>query len=133
MMPDLRQRGHRSQVLDRVPNSLVAEPSLALEIPDHEIRQAVPLDDKYQRVHSVVSLFSERILDALRREDIAVDLWYVVIPDVIYEYCRPQSNVAAELRVKARQRLGPRFARRLGREPSLFPEGRARRRLPVQH
>jgi hypothetical protein len=69
-----------------------------------------------------VGVYADRILDALKHEETAVDVWFVVIPEVVYLHCRPRSNVAAEVRVKVVRKLNPRFARGLRRQPSLFAE-----------
>ncbi len=84
--------------------------------------KAVNIDDRHQRVFQTVGVFTDRLLEALRREDVDVDLWFVVIPDVVHQNCRPRSNVAAQLRVRAARRLTLRGARALRGAPSLFVE-----------
>jgi hypothetical protein len=69
------------------------QPSISIEIPIELIEKNVYLDDKYQRVYNTVELFTSRIIKAINEEDISVDIWFVVIPDIIYLYCRPQSTV----------------------------------------
>jgi hypothetical protein len=51
-----------------------------------------------------------------------VDLWFVVIPDEVKKYCRPQSTVELSLRQKADVRLPASYARSLQTAPSLFEE-----------
>lgn len=98
------------------------EPALTLIVPDAELHQAVHLDDPHQRVHGTVGVYASRINDALRREETTVDVWFVVVPEVVYEHCRPRSRVPVPIRIEAPRRLNPRFARRLHHEPSLFME-----------
>ena len=38
----------------------------------------------------------------------AVDVWCVIIPDEVYRYGRPLSQVWADLRVQAQEQLSPR-------------------------
>jgi len=98
------------------------EPRLTLEISAADLRAAVFLDDSYQRVFETVAVFTNPIVSALLREESDVDVWFVVIPDVVYENCRPRSRVSADQQVHVTRRLNPRSARRLKGWPSLFEE-----------
>ena len=83
---------------------------------------SVNLDDRHQRVHATVSVFSTRIMETLRTEETAIDLWFVVIPDIVYENCRPRSRVPTELQVKSEYRFSPSSAQRTRAEPMLFDQ-----------
>ena len=98
------------------------DPIVTINVTDQELARTVNLDDRHQRVHKTVSLFADKLLQSLRSEDNTPDLWFIVEPDVVYENCRPKSNVGAELRIKTANRLNPRYARRLKNAPSLFEE-----------
>ncbi|NIV95378.1 hypothetical protein GWN42_21940, partial [candidate division KSB1 bacterium] len=98
------------------------EPSLRIEIEKQEINRAVHIDDRHQRVYKTVEIFSDRILQATREEDEHIDIWFVVIPDKVYELCRPQSYVQPTLRIKAKKRMSSKYGKRLRKEPSLFHE-----------
>jgi len=99
-----------------------SEPAIAVVVPDDDIHDAVYLDDPHQRVHGTVSVFPQRILDTIRQEETSPDFWFVVIPDVVYENCRPRSRVARDVRIKTTWRLKPSTARGLRDYPSLFEE-----------
>ncbi len=79
-----------------------SKPVLTIEVGDDEIDQHLYLDDRPQRVYGTVTVFANRILRALREEESKPDLWFVVLPDRIYKYCRPESVVEPEIRLKAR-------------------------------
>ena len=98
------------------------EPVQSVEVPEAEILRTVNIDDRHQRVHATVGLYSERILYALRTEETAPDVWFVVIPDVVYENCRPRSRVSSQVQVHADYRLVPRKAQRTRTEPMLFEQ-----------
>ena len=98
------------------------EPVIEREIPEAELNEAVHLDDRHQRVHRTVGVYADRIIRAHKHDDVTPDIWFVVIPDFVYEYCRPQSNVAVALQIKATNRLKPRTARHLRTAPSLFED-----------
>lgn len=96
----------------------------ALEIPidpDH-LDNAIRLSDKHQRVYRTVELFTSVIVEARRSEDTSVDLWFIVITEDVYKYCRPESKVEKELRIEPEFKMKPKTAKELSRAPSLFPE-----------
>lgn len=99
-----------------------AEPAIVIEIPPGVLAKTVNIDDRHQRVHQTVSVFADRLVEAARTEDTSVDLWFVVIPDVVYQNCRPKSNVAAEIRIKSTSSVSRKLGRRLLRWPSLFAQ-----------
>src|SRR5215469_14364000 len=66
------------------------EPVLTISVPDAEIQRAVLIADKHVRVHTAVGVFAERILEAMKREEAGVDVWFVVIPDIVHKNCRPK-------------------------------------------
>jgi hypothetical protein len=99
-----------------------SEPALRIAIPETELLTAVNVDDRHQRVHRTVGLYAERLAEASRHEETRPDYWFVVIPDIVYERCRPQANVPKDVQIKAQTKLNPRLARRLRREPSFFEE-----------
>jgi hypothetical protein len=108
------------QAVFRIPwNSI---PALRIIVPHAELNAAIRIDDRHQRIHQAVSVFADRILEASKNEDTEVDLWFVVIPDVVHEYGRPQSSVPPQIRIPAPAKLGPRLGRRLKTSLSLFPE-----------
>ena len=98
------------------------QPAIEIQIPEQEIDSAIFLDDKYQRVYRAVDVYSSRIIKAIKQEDTTVDLWFVIIPDRIYKYCRPKSYVEYDLRVTAGSKLSARYAQKLASQPSLFVE-----------
>ena len=96
------------------------EPVLAITVPDAEIQRAVLLADSHLRVYQTVGVFADRILNALNREEVGVDLWFVVIPDIVHKNCRPKSRVPVPLQVNAGQQMSASFGKRLIEEPSMF-------------
>ena len=99
-----------------------ADSVIELTVDTAEIRKHLYLDDKFQRVYGTVDVFSRRILEASSEDEAKVDVWFVVIPDEVKKYCRPQSTVELSLRRKADVRLPANYARNLKSAPSLFEE-----------
>jgi len=98
------------------------DPSIVIEILEVELKGALYLDDKYQRVFKTVDVYARRIIEAIRQEDTKVDLWFVVIPDEVKRYCRPMSSVESALQIVAQSKLPVAYAKSLQSAPSLFEE-----------
>ncbi|MBX7174974.1 MAG: hypothetical protein K1X72_28615 [Pyrinomonadaceae bacterium] len=99
-----------------------AKPVLELTISPEKINQTIYIKDQHQRVFKTVDLFARRILKAKSEEDAHVDIWFVVIPDSIYKYCRPKSEVEVALVVPSNEKMTLKRAKELQRSPSLFEE-----------
>jgi hypothetical protein len=97
-------------------------PSVEIAVSPTEISNAIRLSDRYRAIYQTVSLFSQPIQDRLRDDDVQVDVWFVIIPDEVWKYGRPLSRINRNEAIYSGQTLGPRVARRLFREPSLFQE-----------
>jgi hypothetical protein len=95
-------------------------PVLTLEVSDEEIDENLYLDDAHQRVFRTVDLFAKRLVDAKREEEEKPELWFVVVPDRIWKYCRPKSVVEPELRQKALRAFRPKQAREFLETRALF-------------
>lgn len=98
------------------------EPAIEIDIPPVEIYRSLLLDDKHQRVYKTVDTFSKRIIETLRQEESAVDIWFVIIPDDIYKYCRPKSTIEPDQRIEAKFRMTPKVARKSMTEPFMFEQ-----------
>jgi hypothetical protein len=98
------------------------KPALELEIPETEISSCVYLEDPHQRVYKTVDLFSSRILTAITNEDSQIDIWFVVIPDEIYKYCRPKSVVEANLKIGSKRQISSKVLNQLKTQISFLSE-----------
>jgi len=101
-----------------------AEPTIEIGIPEATLYQSLYLDDKYLRVYKTVELFEKQIVETIKHEDLAVDVWFVIITDDVYKYGRPMSQVTSDLRIEAKTKLDPRYAKKLLTYQPLFPEDR---------
>jgi hypothetical protein len=101
---------------------LMASPQVEILITPEEIREALYLKDKHQRVYRTVSLYAERIQRSIREDDEPVDVWFVVEPDEIYQYSRPLSQVDPSKAIDAPRRMSEGRAKKLLRQASLFQE-----------
>lgn len=98
-------------------------PTTTVIIEEHELLRRVHIDDKYQRTHQTVNVFADAIRKAQREEETMPLLWFVLITDEVYKYCRPKSIVPKADRIAASDKLSPKFAKRFTDDaPSLFPQ-----------
>ena len=98
-------------------------PAIAVVIEEHELLRRVHIDDKHQRTHQTVNLFADAIRKAQHEEETMPLLWFVLITDEVYKYCRPKSIVPSLERITAPDTLPPKFAKRFTDDtPSLFPQ-----------
>lgn len=98
-------------------------PVQVLEVDENELKHTLYLDDRHLRVFGTVSLYADPIVKALQEEEAKPDVWFVVIPDEVRKYCRPQAVIDPDLRVRAMRQFGSvRHAKSFFRAPSLFEE-----------
>lgn len=110
----------------RIP--LALKPLLELPVDEQDLKRCLYQDDRHQRVFQTVALFTDRIIRAHTEEEQKPDIWFVVIPDEVRQYCRPESVIGVDVRVAAKryfaenQRDNARRAQELLSRPSLFEE-----------
>lgn len=98
------------------------QPIFEIEVPDEELQNSVRIDDKHQRVFNTVEIYSNKIIEAISEEDVEVDIWFVIIPDDVYKYCRPRSYVETSLRIESKTKLPIKLAKNVQTQPLLFPQ-----------
>jgi hypothetical protein len=95
-------------------------PVIEVSVSAQELARRIRISDRHRAISETVSLFADSIRKKLREEEIAVDIWFVVIPDDVYLYGRPLSKVPVTERVSIRQTMNSRLARQLQTQPSMF-------------
>ena len=65
-----------------------------LSIPYDDIDKATRILNLHEAVDKVAQLYIDRVQKYLRNEERAVDVWMLVLPEIIYERCRPESRRA---------------------------------------
>lgn len=97
-------------------------PVLEYEVPEDKLREHAHNADRHQRVYRTVNMYADRILKAIRTEDIHPDIWFVVIPEYVYQNCRPQSVIPQDLRIIPEASMSAKKAKEFSIAPSLFEE-----------
>ncbi|WP_438863283.1 hypothetical protein [Neptunicella sp.] len=98
------------------------KPAATIRIPEQKITQTIRIKDRHQAIYNTVSIFENEIRRHINEEDAAVDLWFVVIPEEVYKYGRPQSRIPGSLAEQSPQLMNARLAHKLSSQPSLFDE-----------
>jgi hypothetical protein len=101
------------------------EPEIEIVIDPDELAAALKESDRHHRVHRTVELFVSRILQAKKEEEIAVNVWFVIIPPEVEKYCRPKSKVEFAVRTHDEGLMTEGMARRFIKKPSLFEQANA--------
>ena len=100
-------------------------PVLRLEIDEQTLLKQLNLDDLHQRIYGTVSLYEQRILDAIQAEEERPDIWFIIVPDKVYERCRPKSSVPFAQREAPVVKLKRKEATMIARDgllPGIMPE-----------
>lgn len=100
--------------------TLLEKPECEIIVTDQEIDEALLISDRHVAIFKTVEIFSQKIQRYLNEEDTPIDLWFVVIPERIYQYGRPKSVIPTDLRLKTQSLMNKKLARELIKEPSLF-------------
>ena len=64
-----------------------------ITIDEDNIREYLKLSDSHQRVHRLANLYVDKLINYVQQEEFIVDIWFLIIPDDIYKYCRPKSRI----------------------------------------
>ena len=91
-----------------------------VEVTDSELGKTLYYEDAHTRTFETVSLIANKLV-AAQDDDTAADVWFVIIPDEVYQYCRPNSSLNKELIVTKKATTKTR-AKKFISEPSLFEQ-----------
>jgi hypothetical protein len=97
-------------------------PIARIEVSDAMLAREIRLSDRHQAVYNTVDIFLNELSRYGREEDLDIDLWFVVVPEDLYRYCRPMSLPPEEERVAVSSLVDRKSARALSRTPSLFDD-----------
>ena len=110
------------------------QPSTARIVSRTDLLNAIRMRDRHQAVYTAVDLFVEEVQKSTIDDDVQVDIWFIVIPDEIYLYGRPDSRVPKAISLAPVTKVNKRIAKRFSKEaPSIFPEDNAAARIYDHH
>ncbi|MST95437.1 hypothetical protein FYJ85_00030 [Victivallaceae bacterium BBE-744-WT-12] len=94
------------------------------EISQEKINEFLYVDSTHVRTYDMVSLFIEPIVNSKKNDDENIDVWFIIVPDIIHKYCRPKSTIPKEL-IKRRSLLSKAKAKIFSYTDYLFSDMRA--------
>lgn len=89
-----------------------------ITIDEDNIREYLNYQDSHQRVHKLSNLYVDKLINYYQQEEFIVDIWFLIIPDDIYKYCRPKSRIPITAEINP---IGIR-GKSLRRNETLFEE-----------
>lgn len=98
------------------------KPVCTLKISEQKVIETIRIKDRHQAIYNTVTLFEQEIRRYINESDAAVDLWFVVIPEDVFKYGRPESRIPGAIAEKSPAQMNASLAKRLSKEPSLFDE-----------
>ena len=90
-------------------------------IDDSELDKCLFHEDVHTRTYNTVSLFANRIISSNGNGFRDVNLWFVIIPDIVYKVCRPQSRMREDLVVEKKS-FGLKGIKKFLYAPSFFED-----------
>lgn len=90
-----------------------------IDIPNEKLEAYKYYVDSHQRIHNWTELYFQKLKRYIEEEERAVTMWFVVIPDYIYQFGRPKSHIPkSTLNVKIGLPKKARDSQQIG----LFPD-----------
>jgi hypothetical protein len=68
-----------------------------IDINMNDINTHLHNKDSSQRVYNLVDIYISKIIQYTEREELAIDIWFIVIPEDIYLYGRPNSQIPSSI------------------------------------
>lgn len=91
------------------------------QVTDEEIGKYLFNESTHKRTYDLVTLFLDKIVSASKNDEERVDVWFIIVPDEIYQYCRPNSTLPKEL-VQTKKRITKSKAKNFTYMPALFED-----------
>lgn len=66
---------------------------IQIDVKDDDINEYLKYADSHQRVHNWVNLYVTPLIKYAENEEMPVDVWFVIIPEDIYKFGRPNSKI----------------------------------------
>lgn len=101
---------------------LPESPIATLVVKDKDIDDALLIADRHLAVYRTVEVYASRITRYMSEEERTVSVWFVVVPERIYTFGRPQSVVPLQLQRRSDALVDSKMAKSIAKTPSLFEE-----------
>lgn len=97
-------------------------PLAEYQLDQSELSRTVRLEDRHHAIYKTAGLIEAPIAKHCREEERQPDVWFIVIPDEIYQFGKPQSIVPASLRESSGKTLGKKAAKDFIQYGDLFDD-----------
>lgn len=97
-------------------------PLAELAVDETALKNALFDADRHQAIYATVDLYAEPIVRFRRENELAVDVWYVIVPEEVYIYGRPKSALPKIERIEVSRGMNKKLASKFSKTPSLFDE-----------
>ncbi len=99
------------------------KPVTEIAVPAKVISKSIRLTNRHEAIKKTVDVFADAIESYLLNEgEVTPDFWYVIIPEEIFQWGRPQKAPPAQDRIKGKAHMSSKAAKGFLRAPSLFDE-----------
>lgn len=110
------------------------KPKTTIALSKTDLINAIRIKDRHQAVYDAVDLYVSGIQNKINEDDAQVDIWFVVIPDDVYQYGRPNSRVPTAVSLKPKIAMNKKTAKMFsGNAPSLFDEDNEAAKIYQHH
>jgi hypothetical protein len=109
------------------------EPVATCLLDRKDVLDAIYTGRRHEAVKRTVDLFVEAIVTHVRRDEKRPPFWFVVVPDEVYEYGRPNSSVPTQLQRTGFVKISRRRAAALQQAPDLFEDFNAQAHVFEYH
>jgi len=92
-----------------------------ITISEEELGKCLYYEDAHTRTYHTVSLFSDKIIAEKKDDHPDINLWVVIIPDAVYESCRPKSTIKKES-VVTKKTITASRAKQVLSQPTFFDD-----------
>lgn len=98
-------------------------PAAKITLTANDILNAIRITNRHEAIKKTVDLFADAIEEYLRNEgEVTPDFWYVIIPDEVHQWGRPQKAPPLDDRIEGAARMKTKVAKQFLQAPSLFAE-----------
>jgi hypothetical protein len=66
---------------------------IQIDVKESNISKYLKYTDSHQRVHNWVNLYVNPLIEYTEKEEMPADVWFIVIPEEIYKFGRPNSKI----------------------------------------
>lgn len=87
-----------------------------------ELSRRIRIEDRHEAIFEAVGVYADVLRKFLHEEDARPQLWFAIVPEETFRFGRPKSFVPRDQRERSTSTIGPKGAKSILRNGSMFPE-----------